>query len=135
MPDKYGGGCACGALRFEAEAPVLSVSLCHCNDCRRASGAPLVAWAMFEHARFRITAGALRSRASSPGVERGFCPGCGTTLSYQADFLPGLIDLTVASFDEPQRLQPTQHIWERQRLPWLRLADDWPRHPEWPPQD
>jgi hypothetical protein len=66
-------------------------------------------------------------------VSRGFCGRCGTTLTFTADFLPGLVDVTVASLDDPGSLPPRMHIWERARLPWLVLADDRPRHPELPP--
>ena len=76
--------------------------------------------------------GALTIFASSPGVERGFCGRCATTLSFAADFMPGLIDLTIASFDEPERLPPQLHMWERKRLPWIVLGDDLPRHAEPP---
>lgn len=34
------GGCHCGAVRFETpDAPVYA-AICHCEDCRRQSGAP-----------------------------------------------------------------------------------------------
>ena len=127
------GGCLCGDIRFRVRGrPVASV-FCHCTLCRRAAGAPLTAWAMFPLPAFQLERGALAIYASSPGVERGFCGRCGTTLSFSASFLPGLIDLTIASFDEPERLPPQLHMWETRRIPWLQLADELPRHAELPP--
>lgn len=128
------GGCLCGDVRFRVRDEAILTAFCHCSLCRRAAGAPLAAWAMFPLDAFRLERGKLAIYASSPGVERGFCGRCGTTLSFGADFLPGLIDLTIASFDEPERLPPRLHMWERKRLPWLELGDDLPRHPELPPQ-
>jgi hypothetical protein len=127
------GGCLCGDVRFCVRNEPIVTTLCHCSLCRRAAGAPLVAWAMFPSDAFALERGALAVYASSPGVLRGFCGRCGTTLSFTADFLPGLIDLTIASFDEPERLPPQLHMWERKRLPWLVLGDDLPRHAELPP--
>jgi hypothetical protein len=127
------GGCMCGAIRFRVRNDAIVTTLCHCTLCRRAAGAPLVAWAMFPLDAFALERGAFAVYASSPGVLRGFCGRCGTTLSFSADFLPGLIDLTIASFDEPERLPPQLHMWERKRLPWIELGDDLPRHPELPP--
>ena len=129
------GGCLCGAIRFAVRGEALLTALCHCSICRRAAGAPAVAWAMFPLEAFRLERGALAVYASSPGVARGFCGRCGTTLSFMADFIPGLIDLTIASFDEPAALPPQLHMWERKRLPWLVLGDDLPRHAELPPQE
>jgi len=128
------GGCLCGDVRFSVRGEALLTALCHCSLCRRAAGAPLVAWAMFPLDAVRFERGKPAAYASSTGVERGFCARCGTTLSFTADFLPGLIDLTIASFDEPERLPPQLHMWERKRVAWLELGDDLPRYAELPPQ-
>jgi hypothetical protein len=127
------GGCLCGAVRFRARDEAIATSLCHCSMCRRAAGAPLVAWAMFPESAVTLERGELATHASSPGVQRGFCARCGTTLSFTADFLPGLVDLTIACFDEPERLPPQLHMWEGERVPWLVLGDDLPRHAGLPP--
>ena len=129
------GGCLCGAVRFAVHGDALLTALCHCSICRRAAGAPAVAWAMYPLDAFRLARGALATYASSPGVERGFCARCGTTLSFTADFLPGLIDLTTATFDDPAELPPQLHMWESKRIPWLMLGDDLPRYAELPPQE
>ena len=73
---------------------------------------------MFPLDTFALERGALAIYASSPGVERGFCGRCGAALSFAADFLPGLIDLTIASFDEPERLPPQLHMWDKKRISW-----------------
>ncbi len=129
------GGCLCGALRYAVRGDPLLTTLCHCSICRRAAGAPLVAWAMYPLRDFVLERGKLATFASSPGVERGFCAACGTTLSFAADFIPGLIDVTIASLDEPDELPPQLHMWESRRIPWLVLGDDLPRHAELPPQE
>ncbi len=41
---KLTGGCHCGAIRYEVEGEPLTHALCHCSDCRRHSGAPMVGW-------------------------------------------------------------------------------------------
>jgi len=38
------GGCHCGAIRYQAEGEALVHALCHCTDCRRHAGAPMVGW-------------------------------------------------------------------------------------------
>ena len=65
------GGCLCGAIRFRVRDEAIVTTLCHCSLCRRAAGAPLVAWAMFPLAAFALERGALTIFASSPGVETG----------------------------------------------------------------
>lgn len=93
-----------------------------------------VAWALFPQSALEFVEGTPAVYVSSRGVERGFCDGCGTPLTYTAEFLPDLVDLTVASFDDPEALAPQMHIWDSRRLPWLPVADGLPRHAELPPQ-
>ena len=134
MSEIHDGGCLCGDVRYRVSGTSAFVGICHCASCRRASGAPAVAWAMFPLDAFEVTKGRLAKFASSKGVERGFCAHCGTPISYEADAMPGLVDVTLGSMDEPERLPPTAHIWEKHRLPWLQLADGLERHPELPPR-
>lgn len=112
------GGCLCGRVRFSAEGEPRGKAWCHCPSCRRASGAPVVAWATYAMERVRFTAESLGRYESSPGVVRGFCTHCGTPVSYEGDMIPGFIDLTIASFDDPASLAPDMHIFNRYRLPW-----------------
>ena len=70
---------------------------------------------------------------SSPGCTRGFCPRCGTQISFTAEYIPGLIDITIGSLDSPEEVPPTFHYWESKRLPWLLAGDALPRHAEFPP--
>jgi hypothetical protein len=109
------------------------VALCHCSMCRRSAGAPAVAWAMFGMDQLTFISGELSSYTSSPGAERSFCSRCGTQLTFRADFLPGLVDVTVGSLDEPESLEPQMHIWDTRRIAWLETRDSWPRHAELPP--
>ena len=128
------GGCLCQSIRYLVREEPVAVALCHCSMCRRSAGAPLVAWAMFPLDGFDFVQGKPAVYASSSGVERAFCGSCGTQLTFTADFLPGLVDVTVASLDDPAVLPPRMHIWESRRLPWLTVADELPRHEELPPQ-
>jgi hypothetical protein len=127
------GGCLCGAVRYRASGDPITVVYCHCTSCRRASGAPVVAWAMWPLDQFEWTRGKPAANASSQGVERCFCGRCGTPISYTAEYMPGLVDVTVASLDDPGALEPQLHIWDSERVRWLELADRLPRHPDAPP--
>jgi len=134
MAKHFEGGCLCGAVRYRAEGEPVGTAYCHCTICRRAAGAPVVAWAMFPQDGFAYVAGKPAVYESSPGVARAFCGACGTPLVCTGDLLPGLVDITTASLDDPAALPPALHIFESRRLPWLQLTDDLPRHAEFPPQ-
>ena len=110
------GGCLCGAIRNRIDAIILGASICHCRTCRRAAGAQSVAWLTVPAAGFVLVAGKLGSFASSPGVERGHCRDCGTSLTYRSE--PETLDVTIASLDDPEAVSPTKEIWLEHRLPW-----------------
>lgn len=126
----FEGGCLCGAVRYRFTGAPHHVSHCHCTMCRRASGAPVVTWATVREDRLAFAAGELRWFQSSDHARRGFCARCGTPLFFSSTRFPGWIDVTAASLDQPERLTPTHHIYEPDRLAWLIMTDGLPRHRE-----
>jgi hypothetical protein len=127
--ERHEGGCLCGAVRYEVRGPGGNLCYCHCNSCRRAAGAPVVAWGTFPGASFRVTRGALASYRSSAPVVRGYCARCGSCLSYSTETRPGEIDVTLASLDESARFMPRMHVWVSDKLPWIELRDGLPQFP------
>lgn len=111
------GGCLCGAVRYRLSGPPRATSLCHCVSCRRAAGAPSVAWVVMNAVDFAIVAGEPRAYASSPGVERTFCGNCGTPLTYRRTNAAS-IDVTTASLDAPDSYPPTREIWISEKIAW-----------------
>jgi len=133
MTAELTGGCQCGNVKFEVNGKPMMVALCHCRMCRRAHAAPAVAWAMFQLDQVRFTRARPKSYRSSPPAQRGFCSECGTQISFVSEDLPGVIDLSVGSFDRPELLPHSLHYWDSKRLPWVNFADTLPRHAEFPP--
>jgi hypothetical protein len=129
VPQTITGRCLCGGVRYEYAGRLSEPVWCHCESCRRASGAPAVAWVTMALAQFRYTHGAPHQFASSPKVVRTFCPGCGTPLTYQREGAGEDIDVTIASFDEPSSVQPAEHVWMRDAIAWDRPHDGLPQHP------
>lgn len=128
------GGCLCGATRYRAEGPVSDATLCHCQTCRRASGAPAVAWITVPVERFGWLQAEPPAYRSSPPVTRWFCGRCGTALAYAHRDHPDVMDLTVGSLDRPEDFAPGEHIWVRHRLAWFAALDVLPAHEETRPR-
>jgi len=120
------GGCFCKRVRFEVSGPEKSACFCYCESCQRAAGAPLVAWATYARDSFEVTAGTMRWHHSSPGVTRGICSDCGTSISYENEKHPGDIDLSINCLDNPEAPVPRAHIWTEDKQPWLEIGDDLP---------
>ncbi len=113
------GGCRCGSVRYRAREAPLHSMICHCQSCRRSAGAPLVPWVTFR-ANCVEFHGIRRIYPSSPGVERSFCPACGTPLSYTHTDRPEHIDVLTCTLDTPEAYPPQNDSWLEDDLPWMR---------------
>lgn len=129
----FSGGCQCGTVRYQVTGDPILTAICHCSMCRRANAAPVVAWAMFAESQVSFTNSPPKSYPSSPGAKRGFCGDCGTQICFTAEYIPGLIDVTIGSLDLPDSIKPELHYWHSEHLAWVEFADGLPRHPEFPP--
>ncbi len=128
------GGCACGAVRYEAAGACTNSMVCHCRSCRRAAGAPVVPWVTFAQSGFRFTRGAPTEHRSSPPVVRSFCGACGTPLTYRHSDYADAIDIATCSLDEPEQFPPTHHSWLSHDLGWVRFGDGLPTFQEFRPR-
>jgi hypothetical protein len=128
------GGCHCGAIRYEVEGDALHHALCHCSDCRRHAGAPMVGWTMYPLGAVAVTKGEPKVYASSEHGRRHFCPECGTGLFYvNAQALPGLIDVQSATCDDPEAIPAQVHIQVAERIGWMRRVHELPAFERYPP--
>ncbi|GAA5071351.1 GFA family protein [Lysobacter panacisoli] len=123
------GGCLCGAIRYRATAPPISRSICHCRSCRRAGGAPSVAWSTFHVNSLVFCQGVPMRYPSSEDVVRTFCGNCGTPLSYRHVLDTDTIDITTATLDAPEQFPPTRETWIEHKLPWERLNESTRHYP------
>ena len=129
------GGCHCGAIRYEAEGPALTHALCHCTDCRRHAGAPMVGWTIYRLDAVKVTKGAPKVYASSEHGRRHFCPDCGTGFFYTNEkILPGIIDVQSATYDDPDAVPARAHIQVADRIGWMERAHELPAFERYPPQ-
>ncbi|TFZ07261.1 GFA family protein [Ramlibacter henchirensis] len=121
------GGCHCGQVRYEANGQPYHATVCHCTDCRRVSGAPMLAWFTVRAGEFRFVQGTPQRYRSSGKASRTFCGACGTPLTYQLDGADE-IDVTICSLDEPEAVPPTDHTFGRSRLHWAEDLESLPVH-------
>lgn len=121
------GRCLCGDVTWAYDAPPTWNALCHCDSCRRAAGAPVVACIGALRHAFRWTGVAPAAYASSPGVRRLFCRTCGSSMAFEGDDFPDEIFLYAGSLENIDDYAPTTHTHYGERTPWLRIEDDLPK--------
>ena len=122
MPTR--GHCLCKRTSWAYSGSQTWACYCHCDDCRRNCGAPVVAWLGVPLRNFEWTGDKPRVFESSEGVFRHFCGTCGSPIGFEADHYPGGMHLYAASLENPETFTPTFHVNKQSQLPWLRLEDD-----------
>ena len=129
------GGCHCGAIRYEVTGEAMHHALCHCSDCRRCAGAPMVGWTMYLESAVRMTKGTPKIYHSSETGRRHFCGDCGTGIFYvNAANLPGIIDVQSATYDDPDAIPAQVHIQTADRIGWMAEVHLLPAFERYPPQ-
>jgi diamine N-acetyltransferase len=122
MPD-FRGGCLCGAVRFRL-ADYTDAGYCHCQRCRKFSGAPVTAWALAPRDAFELVEG-----APAEYETRRFCATCGSSLYRVAG---DRVFVHVGSLDDPNAVAPRVHQCIDSQLATLQLHDllPWIEGPE-----
>jgi len=122
------GGCLCGAVRYRAIGTPIDAGYCHCRLCQRSSGAPVLAWFTVPTPSFSYVRGEPNVFHSSARGRREFCQVCGTQIAFRPSADPAIVDVTIASLDDPSMIEPEYHIWRGGRIAWFETTDRLPRH-------
>ncbi len=116
------GGCFCGAVRYQADAPFTSVTYCHCSKCRRWHG-HVGAFTAVDRPAFKLVESrGLKWHDVSPAVRRGFCAECGSTLFFD-EKADAKIAVTAGSLDAPTGLREKAHIYLGSKGDYYEVAD------------
>jgi hypothetical protein len=125
----FAGGCLCGVVRFQICGKPEWSAHCHCRSCQKAFGAAFTTWCKVKAENFALTKGQIKICETSPGIERGFCGKCGTSLTYGAkrpvDGNNWSEDTWFAAttLDNPAIASPQSHVYVSHRQPWIKLDD------------
>lgn len=128
-PEKITGGCLCGSVRYEALGKPVCVGHCHCQTCRRHTGAPIVTFVMFAADQVRFPERDRDIYRSSPHVKRGFCGQCGTPLTWEGKFKGiDIIEFYVSTTDDPDSHVADRHWHYGEKIAWFDVVGDIPRY-------
>ncbi len=110
MSHRYGGGCACGAIRYETNSEPVVQLHCQCRHCQQRSGTGHGSYVVFADRSSMKIAGEPKtwSLAGDSGAEKShaFCPVCGAPVYLTFPAKPEMIAIHAASLDDPGRFKP-----------------------------
>jgi hypothetical protein len=127
------GGCFCGRVRYQINAPLGGARSCHCSRCRKAFSGAGSAYAEVSPDSFTWIRGAenLTSYESAPGWGLCFCATCGTTLCGTHE--GSVHGVTLGSVDDDPGVQIDMHIFVSSKAPWDHIGGNASQYPELPP--
>ncbi len=120
--------CFCGNVIIEIDGTPDWVSYCHCRSCRKATGAPVAAYASFKNNVLSTKSGALKFYESSPGTKWGSCSICNSPVTYQSSKYPNDTHFHLITIDAHESLRPHSHVHFEEKVSWIDIADDYPTY-------
>jgi hypothetical protein len=116
-------------VRYEARGPLSAVARCHCDQCRKATGAEFATHGTVDGAAFELLDGdaLLGQWEVTPGVPRVFCTRCGSPLFKR--LADGNIRLRLGCVDTELTERPSVHVFVAEKPAWSEIHDDLPQLP------
>jgi hypothetical protein len=120
------GSCLCGAVQFEVTEPFVTLSFCHCTNCKRISGGVGTASGRVPTSAIHVLSGedALRTYQPAEGTAKTFCSVCGSNLFGGGWPESEFASVRLATIDSPFEQRPEAHIYVRSLAAWETLPDD-----------
>ena len=120
--------CACRSLKVNVDADPIVVGACNCTQCQRRSGSVFAVVAYFPKDRVQVSSGAYKTfeytADSGRKGEMHFCPECGSTVFWDAEYRPDLRGVAIGCFADPSFPAPQSAAYNRSRHPWVAFPPD-----------
>lgn len=118
------GHCRCGSVAMTAAGDPNFAVYCHCDDCRRSTGAPVLASVAFYKAVIAWEASNTLTRHTVGTASRLFCNQCGSPVAQEHESADDRTFFNTGFMAEPELYPPSYHTFAGQQLSWLALHDD-----------
>ena len=124
----FKGGCLCGAITYEVSSDPLNMWNCHCDDCRKMTGASFATNVFVKLEDLTITKGTpttYQHSAESGNIKTfEFCSMCGSQVLGHISARPEIRAVRVGSIDDASFVRPWANCYSSKALPCTHLADD-----------
>jgi len=117
MANIHGGGCMCGAVRFEIDLDGAETGNCHCRDCQKNSGGAFMPFTTVKAGQLRWLHEPTGVMRSSDKAVRRFCSACGTPLTWEGEDYQHHQSVSTGTLDTPSSTPIVFEIFTRSRWP------------------
>ena len=121
--------CACGQLSIKVTGDPKFVATCSCTQCQKRTGSVFGVSSYFQNEQIlKINGDRTKcSRTADSGLvlESRFCPKCGSTVFWNAEFFKGLIGIAVGCFADTDFPEPRVAVWMNSKHEWVSFPEHW----------
>ncbi len=121
--------CSCGNLQIELRGDPKLVVACNCLKCQKRTGSVLGVGAYFDYDQIVSKCGDQKifqdTSEAGKKIERSFCPSCGSTVFWDAEFQPNRVGVAVGCFEDPQFPEPILSAWTKSKHAWVTYPSHW----------
>ncbi|MEK9723742.1 MAG: GFA family protein [Rhodospirillaceae bacterium] len=124
----FTGGCLCGAVRYEVTGEPTNMWNCHCDACRKITGASYATNVFVKEEDLKITKGRTKTYKdkadSGNDMTRHFCGDCGSPLFNENSGRPGIRVIRAGTIDDPSFVKPWANLYAKRALQNTHLGGD-----------
>ncbi len=124
----FTGGCLCGAVRYEVEGDIVRMARCHCDDCRRNTGAAFATNVFVPADALKLVKGEAKtyqhSTDSGSTMTRAFCASCGSPVYGFSSASAATRSIRVGTIDDASFVKPQIEVYTARKLACTVLGDD-----------
>lgn len=132
----FSGGCLCGQVRYKVKSDPARMVNCHCDDCRKITGAAFSTNIFVNAEDIEMVQGTMSQfeHVADSGSRRvkEFCANCGSQLFGYGTSRPGMKSIKVGSIDDASFVKPTANLYASRALPFSHIDDDLDNFEEMP---
>jgi len=127
------GSCLCGAVHYQVSDEFVYSLICHCSQCRRATGAGNKPFAGIERGKLSLTQGGEAVMRYGDDVTHDVhCARCGSLLYSDIGTGP-YVHVTLGTLVDEPSIRPAAHIFVGSKAAWDVITDGLPQFAEFPP--
>jgi hypothetical protein len=123
----FTGGCLCGEVTYEVSSDPIVMWNCHCDDCRKITGASFATNVFVKREDLTITSGTVSTYKSSADsgntMTREFCSDCGSQLFNNSSARPEIKVVRAGSIDDASFVRPRANMYSSKALSFTSLDD------------
>lgn len=130
MTKRLNGSCLCGEVKYTVADEFQYALICHCSQCRRATGSAFKPFGGIERAKLEVSGGTIKIYGDVM-THDAHCKICGS-LMYSIVQEGTRAHVTYGTLIDPPSLELQAHIYVASKAPWDQILDKLPQYPELP---